>query len=399
VQVPRQPNVLWVMVESSDGLVGLGETFFMPGPVAEYIHTVAAPYLLGRNALDIKRHWHGLYRLWSRKGVGAEARGASAIDIALWDLFGRFTGLPMYQLWGGALRDRIRVYNTCAGPDYQSTPLAPGDSLFGHFDPERPYEDLWATENSPDALARDLLGMGICAMKIWPFDASLALDGGQMASPDVIAKGLRTFERIREAVGDRMEIALEMRSRWLLPAARRIADAVSDYKPMWIEDPIRTDNVSALAEFRRATSIPVAAGENLGSRYRHRELIEAHAVDILLTDPGWNGGVTEAGRVAEMAAEAKLPFGIHDCTGPVGLAVGVQLAMIAETAFMQEIVRAYYYGWYQDVANGLPTIKDGWISPVDAPGHGVALRTSVLDDAGSVVRVSGAPGHPVMPYH
>jgi galactonate dehydratase len=388
VQVPRQPNVLWVQVDTAGGLTGLGETFFWPDTVAAYLHEVAAPYLLGREALEIARHWRALYRLWSRKGVGAEARGASAVDVALWDLFGKATGQPVYRLLGGSSRDRIPVYNTCAGPGYQSTPLLPGDSLFGSMDPGRPFEDLWAQEHAPAELAESLLEMGIGAMKIWPFDATLAMDGGQMAPADVIAAGLRPFEQIRSAVGDRMEIALEMRSRWLLPAAVRIAAAVEEHRPLWIEDPIRNDSLDALAEFRRSTRIPVAAGENLGSRFRHRELIAARAVDLVFTDASWNGGISEARRVADMAAAEMLPFGVHDCTGPVGLAAGVHLSVHAENAFMQEIVRAHYFGWYQEVAEGLPPLEDGSIGPTDAPGHGVRLRNEVLESAEATIRRS-----------
>jgi galactonate dehydratase len=202
----------------------------------------------------------------------------------------------------------------------------------------------------------------------------------------VIASGRRPFEAIREAVGDRMEIALEMRSRWLLPAARRIAAEVEEFRPLWIEDPIRNDDLDALADFRRSTRIPVAAGENLGSRFRHREMIDAGAVDIVLTDVSWNGGVTEARRVADMAAAAMLPFGVHDCTGPVGLATGVHLSIHAENAFMQEFVRAYYHGWYGEVADGLPPVEDGWIRPAEAPGHGVSLREEFLRSTSATSR-------------
>lgn len=388
VQIARQPNVLWVQLDTAGGLTGLGETFFWPDTAAAYLHEVAAPYLIGEDALDITRHWRSLYRLWARKGVGAEARGASAVDIALWDLFGKVTGQPIHRLLGGASRDRIRVYNTCAGPGYQSTRLLPGDSLFGPMDPERLYEDLWAQEHAPAELAESLLEMGISAMKIWPFDATLAMDGGQMAPAEVIESGVRPFEQIRSAVGTRMEVALEMRSRWLLPAATRIAAEVEAYRPLWIEDPIRNDSLEALAAFRRATHIPVASGENLGSRYRHHELISAGAVDLVFTDASWNGGITEARRVADMAATAMLPFGVHDCTGPVGLAAGVHLSMHAESAFLQEIVRAYYFGWYQEVADGLPVLDAGWIRPADTPGHGVRLREDVLRWPDATIRRS-----------
>ena len=386
VQIEAQPNVVWVLVETSGGAVGLGETFFGADAVAAYIHETAAPYLVGRDALEITAHWRALYRLWSRKGVGAEARGASAVDVALWDVFGQVTELPLHQLLGGRVRDSIPVYNTCAGPRYQSTHLRPGDSLFGIETPGGPGEDLWAFLNEPEALAESLLAEGIGAMKIWPFDATLATDGGQLAGRRMVADGVAILERIRAAVGDRMELAIEMRSRWLVPAAKRIVAAVERFDPLWIEDPIRNNNVEALAEVARSTHVPIAAGENIGSRFRQRELMAAGAIGIALTDATWCGGVTEARRIAELAALHALPFGLHDCSGPVNLAVGVHVSLSVENAFMQEIVRAYYRGWYRDVVDGLPVLSEGRMAPVDRPGHGVRLTQAVLERPTTRVR-------------
>ena len=107
VRLARQPNVIWVRVEAADGYVGLGETFFIAEPVEAYVHEIAAPYLLGQDALAIQRHWRALYRQWQRRGIGAEARASSAIDVALWDLFGRVTDQPLHQLLGGRIREGI----------------------------------------------------------------------------------------------------------------------------------------------------------------------------------------------------------------------------------------------------------------------------------------------------
>jgi L-alanine-DL-glutamate epimerase-like enolase superfamily enzyme len=389
VRVESQPNVCWVLIETDGGVLGLGETFFGAEAVEAYIHETAAPYLVGRDALAITAHWRALYRLWSRKGVGAEARGASAIDVALWDTFGHVTGLPLYQLLGGRVRDDIRVYNTCAGPGYQSTRLAPGDSLFGIGAPGAPDEDLWAFLHEPEALVESLLAEGIRAMKVFPFDATLAFDGGQLADREMVAAGIAIVDRIRRAGGDRMEVAVEMRSRWLLPAAKRIVASLEPYDPIWIEDPIRNDNLDALAELARSTSIPIAAGENIGSRMRQREMLASGAVGIALSDATWCGGVTEARRIAELAAVHAVPFGLHDCSGPVNLAVGTHVSMSVENAFMQEIVRAYCRGWYRDVAEGLPPIADGRITVTDAPGHGVRLAPDLLARPTTHVRRTG----------
>jgi len=118
------PNLIWVQIHTDTGLVGLGETFYIPGAIAAVIHDVAAPVLLGEDPLDIERHWHALFHITNYYGyAGAELRAISALDIALWDLAGKAMGQPVYNLLGGRVRERIRTYNTCASyggiDDYQ----------------------------------------------------------------------------------------------------------------------------------------------------------------------------------------------------------------------------------------------------------------------------------------
>ena len=112
------PNLLWVQVHTDEGLIGLGETFFGAQAVEAYIHETVAPYLLGKDPLQIDRHARALYGYVGYRSSGVEMRGNSAIDIALWDLFGKATNQPIYQLLGGPVRERIRIYNTCAGYRY-----------------------------------------------------------------------------------------------------------------------------------------------------------------------------------------------------------------------------------------------------------------------------------------
>lgn len=390
--VKPYPNVVFVELEAADGQIGLGETFFGADAVAAYIHETVAPYLLGQDARDIPRHWSALYRYWGRSGIGAEGRGASAIDIALWDLLGKHTGLPLYQLLGGATRHDIGAYNTCAGPEYGRSRGVPGDKLFGTALADRRYEDLWAFQHEPEGLARSLLDMGFVAMKIWPFDEIADETGGLWISPSLIERGLEPMRRIREAVADRIEVALELHGRWSLPAAITIARAAEAYRPMWIEDPVRMDSIDVLAEFVRATRVPTIAGENLGSPFPYRDLLERAGVGIIMTDPSWAGGVSAARRIADLAALYLRPFTPHDCSGPITLAVGVHLCLHAENALLQEMVRAYYFGWYQELVEGLPTFEAGRMRVSDLPGHGVALRPEVRSGEDLVVRSSTGAG-------
>ena len=388
----RIPNMLFLELETADGLVGLGETLFGAEAVSAYLHETAAPFLLGQDSRDIPRLWGALYRYWGRSGIGAEARGASAVDIALWDLAGKRTGQPLYQTLGGAAREDIAAYNTCGGPEYSRKRSVPGDKLFGGAVPGGRYEDLWAFQHEPAELARSLLEMGFGAMKIWPFDVIADETGGNWISPKDLERGLEPFRRIRDAVGDEMQVALELHGRWNLPAAMRIAEAIEPLGPMWIEDPIRMDSIDVLAEFVRSTRIPTVASENLGSPFPYLDLLERAGVGIIMTDPSWNGGISVARRVADLAALYLRPFTPHDCSGPVTLATGVHLCINAENALIQEMVRAYYFGWYEEVAAGRPTFDTGRLRPTGAPGHGVSLRPEVRGWDDTVVRTSTLPG-------
>jgi galactonate dehydratase len=389
VQADWLPNLTWVLVESDEGVVGLGETFFSSDTVAAYVHETAAPYLLGEDPTRIQRHWTALHRQWGRSGIGAEARGASAIDIALWDLVGKATGMPLFQLLGGRTRADIRVYNTCGGPEYGRAASLPEDRLYGDVREGRQYEDLRAFHEDAGTLAEELLAMGISAMKIWPFDVHTDEDGGVSISDDGLRTALQPFRAIRGRVGSAMSIAAELHGRWSLPAAKRIARSLAEFDPLWIEDPIRMDNASALGDLARSTSIPIVASETLGSRFPFRDLLDRDAVDIVMADPAWVGGVTETRRVADLAALYQRPFTPHDCTGPVNLSVGVHLCVSLENALIQEVVRAYYFGWYADVARDLPLLAEGRITPLERPGHGIELRDEFLQQPGTTMRSSG----------
>jgi galactonate dehydratase len=378
IHVAEFPNILFVQVHTDEGLVGLGETYRNPEAVAGYIHTTAATHLLGRNPLEIDRVWRHLYEAGlTFKGRGAEMRAQSAIDIALWDLFGQTTGLPIYQLLGGASRERIRVYNTCAGYGYgRNVSGAPSTGL---GEPARgPYEDHDAFMHRADELAHSLLEQGVTAMKIWPFDGAARATWGQSISNEDLDRGLEPFRKIRRAVGAKMEIMVELHSLWNLPAAMRIARALEEFEPTWYEDPIRMDSVPALAQFARSTRVPTCASETLATRWAFRDLFEAQATSIAMLDIAWTGGISEAKRIATMAETYHLPVAPHDCTGPVTLLASVHLCINVPNALIQETVRAFYTGWYPTLVTALPRIEAGYIYPPDGPGLGAALRLEVL---------------------
>lgn len=386
-------NLLWVQIHTDEGLVGLGETFFSPAPVAAYIHQTAAPYLLGQDPTTVERHHSVLDRGMAFRAIGAEARGLSALDIALWDLLGQSVGLPIYRVMGGPVRDRIRIYNTCAGNGYNEKSAKPGTSFasaWGLGEHQGPYEDLiaWLREDRAADVARSLLEMGITAMKIWPFDQFADETGGLHITPTQIENGLRPFRQIRDAVGMQMEIAVEFHSRWNLQSAIRLAEALEEIKPLWYEDPIPMDNPDALAEYARRTRVPVTASETLTGTATFRQMLEKDAVGIVMLDPGWVGGITAARRVAALAQAYQRPVAPHDCTGPVVYAVGTHLCMALPNAMIQEGVRAYYHGWYKDVLTELPNVEKGAVAAPAGPGLGARLRPDFLSRPDVSRRVS-----------
>lgn len=383
------PNILWVVVEDEAGHRGLGETFFGAGAVEAYLHESAAPRLVGRD-LSGPEELRGLLKPYvGHQAAGAETRGNSALDIAVWDLIGRRTGAPLWQLLGGRSRETIRAYNTCAGYRYVRRAAGQHSTNWGLGGAEGPYEDLDAFLTDAGALAESLRAEGFGAMKIWPFDRYAEASGGMSITPDQLAGGCAPFARIREAVGAGMEVMLELHGLWSAPAAVEIARAVAPWGVAWIEDPIPMTNFGALADLRRQVPMKVTASETVAGRHQFLALIGARAVDVVMLDLSWCGGVTEAKAIAAIAEAAHLPVAPHDCTGPVVWAASSHLSLHAPNALIQECVRAFFTGWYPELVEGLPLVEAGTVRPADGPGHGVRLKPGIFDRADARRRRSG----------
>ncbi|MFZ9094935.1 MAG: mandelate racemase/muconate lactonizing enzyme family protein [bacterium] len=372
------PNLLWLHVHTDEGLSGLGETFFGAQAVEAYLHESVAPQLLGQDPSRIDHIARKLYGYLGFRGSGVETRGNSAIDIALWDLWGKRTAQPVYQLLGGLTREQVRVYNTCAGYRYvRQRPVQTTDN-WGLDGEEGPYEDLDAFLNRADELALSLLQQGIQAMKIWPFDHAAENNGGLHISSAELRRALEPFEKIRKAVGDKMDIMVEFHSLWNLPTACRIAEAVKPFQPYWMEDPVKMDSLSVVGEYRQRTGLPVTASETLSYRTGYKDLLEAKAVDIVMPDLSWCGGISEAKKIATMAEAHQLPVAPHDCTGPVVLMASSHLSLNAPNALLQETVRAFYTGWYKEIVTTLPIIEEGYLRLEPNPGLGLELLPDFL---------------------
>lgn len=376
-----QPNLLFVLVTTDEGLTGLGEAFFGARTVETYIHETAAPVLLAMDSPSPERASLALRSYLGYQGAGAETRGNAALELALWDLLGKSTGRSLAELLGGPVRDSMRIYNTCAGSDYvRTTPRQSSDNWglrSGEQDPGA-LEDLQAFLTEPGELARNLLAEGITAMKVWPFDRAAERSNGTEITNRELDDGLQIIADIRSAVGRDMDVMVEMHGLWQRPAATRIMRALAPYDPYWVEDPIRPDSVDALIELRRAVDVPIATGETCVGRRGFGPLLASGVVDFATVDVQWTGGISEARKVASLADSYSVPVAPHDCTGPATLAACAHLTASQPNGLIQETVRAFLRTWYGELVTGLPQIEGDTLTASTAPGHGVVLREGIL---------------------
>ncbi|MBL0395274.1 mandelate racemase/muconate lactonizing enzyme family protein [Ramlibacter monticola] len=390
LRIAERPNLIWVEIETDDGRTGLGESFRGAQAVEAVLHETVAPFLIGRDARHIEavsRHLMTPYLGFH--SASAEVRAASAVDIALWDLAGQRQGEPVYVALGGGMRDRVRAYNTCAGYSY-NTAGGVRRSVGGADASVGPYDDQVAFMRDAGALAESLLAEGYTAMKIWPFDDHAAATGGHMISLADLKAGLEPFVKVRKAVGDRMEVMAELHSLWSSHAAARICRALEDVGVFWAEDPIaKMDDAQALADLRRQTRTPICGSETLAGTVPFGKLLAADAIDMVMLDLAWCGGLTQGRKIAALAEAHAKPLAPHDCTGPVTLIAGLHLALHAPTAIFQEVVRATLSTWYRDLVTELPVVREGMVLAPRAAGLGTQLQPAVRTRADATVRVSG----------
>jgi L-alanine-DL-glutamate epimerase-like enolase superfamily enzyme len=384
-----QPNVLLLQLHTDEGMSGLGESFYSAAAVEAYLHETVAPVVLAMTDPAPEAVARKLSPYTGYQGAGVETRGNGAVDIALWDLLGKRAGLPVVELLGGRVRDQIEIYNTCAGSGYVSTSSRQESANWGRTD-HQPYEDLHAFLTDPGMLARELLAEGVRGMKIWPFDEAAEQNGGTYISPRDLARGVALVEQVREAVGDDIELMIELHSLWNLPAATTICHALSPYRPYWVEDPLCADGAGALGKLASNVDMPIAAGETCVGRRGFLPLLEHAAIDVATVDVQWTGGLTEARKVAALCDAFGIPIAPHDCTGPVSLAAGVHLVLSQPNGLIQETVRSFMRTWYTELVEGLPPIRNGAIRLTGAPGLGVNLRKELAGGVGARRRVTHA---------
>jgi L-alanine-DL-glutamate epimerase-like enolase superfamily enzyme len=364
IRVAEMDRICWVQIHTDEGQIGLGETWYGARCVEAAVHELFVPLLVGRNPLDIERHWFNMFRLADHWGYGgAETRAISAIDIALWDIAGQAAGLPIYDMLGGACRDRIRIYNTGGGPEWPHNPVP------------------WAKEN---------LSRGITAMKVGAFPDHHKGDGYSLTEGE-LEKIVEPVRRIREAIGDAMEIAIDGHGFWSLHNATRLGRALDQYRPLWLEEMMSTFNVDSHLRLAEAVKAPVCLAERLVTRYQFREYVERGAAEIVMPDLIWTGGISETKKIATLAETYQVPVCPHDCTGPVNVFACAHICMNAPNAMLMETTRPYYDGWYGKFVTNNLNIQNGHLLAPEGPGLGTKLLPEVRNRKDVSIETSDKP--------
>ncbi len=353
VKVLPIDRYLFVQVHTDEGIVGLGESgawgyLEASGEVVKSFRE----YLIGKDPLRIEHHWQVLYRCTHFRG--AAIMGAlSAIDIALWDIAGKFFGVPAYQLLGGKCRDKARVYGHVIG---------------------RTKEEL--LEGCVRAKAEGFTAVG----HLTPFlDESRSVPYFKTHT-DKIQDAVQTVAAYREAVGDEVDLCIEIHRRLDPAEAIVLGRAIEPYRPFFYEDPIRPDNLDAMAEVAKKIAVPIATGERIHTIYEFEMLLTRNAVHYVRPDVCMAGGITHCKKIAALAEAHYVDVVPHNPLSPVSTAACVQLAACIPNFALQEYPRGEGEPPKSEIVSGILELEDGFLIIPDAPGIGVELVEGAMEN-------------------
>ena len=351
---------VFVKLTTACGISGVGEAYcvpFAPQLVARMIEDVFGRYAEGTDPHDIENLWRRVYSSGFTQHPDLTMMGVlSALEMACWDIIGKAANQPVYKLLGGQVHERLRAY-TYIYP-------RPGDQSDVYHDP-----DLAAER------ACEYLAQGFTALKFDPAGPYSAFDGRQLslAALDLSERFARS---LREAVGIKADLLFGTHGQMTAAGAIRLAKRLEPYDPLWLEEPVPPDAPEEMAKVARATSIPIATGERLATKYDFARLLAAGSAAILQMNLGRVGGLLEAKKIAGMAEVHHVQIAPHLYCGPIVGAANIQLATCSPNFLILESIETWG-GFHSEILKSPIPFEDGHVIPPTAPGLGVELNEEV----------------------
>ncbi|WP_026931149.1 mandelate racemase/muconate lactonizing enzyme family protein [Glycomyces tenuis] len=337
-------NLTYVQVHTDEGLTGVGETRMLghTDALLGYLKEAERNHVAGSDPFAIEDLVHRMkYHDYARPGE-VMSSGIAAVEMACWDIKGKALGVPVWQLLGGKVRDRIPAYAN------------------GWYTVERTPEEFHAA-------AKKVVERGYRALKVDPYGAGrFELDQAESR------RAASLVEAVRDAIGEEAELLLEMHGRFNPATAIRLAQDVAPFRPGWVEEPVPPENLKALKKVSDHLDLPVATGERIHDRAEFRELFELQAADVIQPDIGNMGGLWETRKLAATAETHYVLIAPHNVGGPVQTAASVHLAAVTPNFKIQEHFNDFADADIKAVAPGSPQVDDEGFFPLPtAPGLGV----------------------------
>ena len=354
---PYRGGSKWLFIKlfTDEGIVGLGER--VTGHATDLRSQIALlndlcdQFVIGQSPFDIEKIWQAMYGTvhdYRHPGLGLTP-AISAIEMALWDIVGKATDQPIYNLLGGQYHEQLRAYAYM------------------------PAEGVWENPAKAGEVAIQLLEEGNTACKLDPFMPSFPLP--RDFSLKTIKHAASIFQAIRDAVGDELEIGIGTHGQFSTAGAIRVASIFEQFNPMWFEEPVPPENVDEMARVAAHTSIPIASGERLATKYEFSELLIKQAAQIIQLDVGQCGGILESKKIAGIAEAHYALIAPHMYVGPISAAAAIQLDTCSPNFMIQE--------WnvndlHSEIFTEPIRLENGYITPPTGPGLGVELDESVV---------------------
>jgi len=351
---------VFVKLTTDDGLVGYGEAYgdtFRPTVVAAAIEDLAEQLLVGEDPHHIERFWRRAYSRGFTQRPDVTVMGAtSALEVACWDIVGKAHGQPVHELLGGRVHDTLRSYTYLYGRE--------GDTADVYLDAPM------AAQRAVEEVER-----GFTAVKFDPAGPYTVM-GGHQPTQEWLGRSEAFAREIRAAVGDRADLLVGTHGQFTPGGARRLARVLEPFDPLWFEEPVPPDDVGGMATVAAATSIPIATGERLTTKYEFARVLEARAASILQPNLGRAGGLLEGKKIAALAEAFGAQIAPHCYNGPIGLAANVQLAATSPNFLILETIGACD-GFHAELLRSPIEWSDGRVVVPSGPGLGVELDEDV----------------------